>query len=379
MANDFSNVIKNSVLPNLIGVLRENAVMAKLVYNDFQNEVVNKNERISITKPVTFPTPQDISFTTANTPTNVIPTKSEVVMDQWKEHVFQLSDKEIQETMITGHTPKIMESAVVSLANGVDQYILNLAKQVYQFSGTAGTTPSAVSDYTLLRKAMNDALMPDYEGARKLVIDTAAEEKFNQLFYQANTMGNKDTIERGTLVNKYNMDIMMDQNVQYQTNGASTTATIGTCAAGASVCDISGATASDTITAGTLFTVAGVTQQFVVTADTATDGAGAAAALPFDPPAPVALTGLAITFIASHRMNIGFTQNAFGIAWRPIQNTEFVRDTNSIREMMVDPVSGVPLMIEYWRDPGTMQNKVAIRLAYGGVCMNPKEAVRFLG
>lgn len=355
--------------------------MARLVYNQFSNEVVDKNERISITRPVNLGDAVDINFSTANTPKNVVPEKVEIVMDQWKEQVIQLSDKEINETMISGHMPKVMESAMIGFANTVDKYILNFVKQVYQFSGTAGTTPATVAAYTGLRKRMNDALIDDARGKRKLIIDTAAEDKFNQLFYQSYVTGDNKTLSYGELVNKYNMDILMDQNVQTMTNGTSTGATVGTCAAAAKITNLTGAGAAATILPGMLFTVAGVgtTQQFVVTNTVTADGAGAVTGMTFEPAAPVALTGGTLTFIATHTMNIAFTDQAFALAWRPIQNTELVPNSNSIRAMMVEPVSGIPIMTEFWRDPGTMQNKFAIRAAYGGVCMNPKAAVRFLG
>lgn len=380
MANDLTALIKYSLLPNSLAALRENSIMAKLIWNNFENTVVEQNQKIRVARPTIAGDAVDINFTTANTPKNVTPDYVDITMDQWKEQVFQLSDKEIQETMVSGHLPRTMESMIVGMANTIDKAILNLGKQVYQFSGTAGTTPQTVAAYTALRKKMNDSLIPDNPGARKLVIDTAAEDKFNQLFYQAYVTGNARTLEDGELVRKYNMDIMMDQNVQTMTNGTSTGATIGTCAAGAKSCNLTAGGASATIKAGTLFTVAGVSQQFVVTANNTLDGTGATTTnMTFEPAAPVALTGLALTFIASHTMNLAFAYDAFAIAWRPLAQTELVPNSNSIRETMVDPISNIPMMIETWREPGTMQNKFAIRMAYGVACTSPERAVRFLG
>lgn len=381
MANDLSSLLKYNILPNSIAVLRENAKMARMVWNDFDESIVDRNQKISISIPADLGDAVDMNFTSGNTPKNITPTNVEVVMDQWKEQIFQLSDKELAESMVKGHLPAVIESAVKGMANTIDKALLNLGKDIYQFSGTAGTTPQTVAAYTGLRKAMNNFLIPDETGMRNLVIDTEAEDYFNQLFYNAQTVGQTATLESGALVRKFNMDIMMDQNVQYMTNGTSTAATFGTCAAGASSANLTGAGASATIKDGQLFTVAGISQQFVAVGDHTADGAGAVTGFTFDPPAPVALTGLAITFIASHRMNLAFARKAFAIAWRPISSIEAMpgQNVNSVRETMVDPVSGIPMTMEMWREPKTAQNLIAIRMAYGLVAADKRLAVRFLG
>jgi len=380
MANDTTNLLKHSLLPNAIGVLRENARMARLVWNDFRDEEVKQNQKVVINIPGDLGDPDDMNFTTENTAKNIAPLKAELSIDYWKEYIIAVTDKEIEESMISGHLPVVLEDAVKGLANSADKALLNLGKDVYNFSGTAGTTPQTVAAYTGLRKAMNDALIPDDIGARRLVIDTAAEEKYNQLFYNVQTVGNVATLENGALVRKFNMDIMMDQNVQYMTNGTATSGTIGTCLAGASTCDLTVGIA-ETIKKGQLFTAAGVTQQFVATADFTADGGGAIPAFTFAPAAPEALTGKAITFIASHRMNLAFTRKAFAIAWRPIASTQImgVMNTNSVRQTMIDPISGIPLTMEMWRDPGIGVNKIAMRQAFGVVTSDARRGVRFLG
>ena len=103
-----------------------------------------------VTPAVTHATNQDFS-----------PTKVQVALDQWKEASFQMSDKD-EDSVMSGVIPGQAAEAIKSLANGVDSFVLGLYTGVYNYGGTAGTTPFAtnLNAFKDARKWLNKSLAP---------------------------------------------------------------------------------------------------------------------------------------------------------------------------------------------------------------------------
>jgi hypothetical protein len=107
------------------------------------------------------------------------------------------------------------------------------------------------------------------------------------------------------------------------------------------------ATASGTIKVGDIFTVAGSTQQHVVTV-AATASATVAVAIGFNPAiAAAAATGAALTVVATaYTQNLAFHRDAFAWASRPLMDIPM---GGSQFMSVVDPLSGIALRLEVSR------------------------------
>src|SRR6476646_5866165 len=121
-------------------VLRENAIMPRLVNGDYAATLAAKGSTVDV--------PIASSVTTRDVEPGVVPPETDrptpktvpVSLDHYKEAPFVLTDKDISSMESdNNYLPRQLEEAGRALANDIDTSILNLYKQVYGFSGTAGT------------------------------------------------------------------------------------------------------------------------------------------------------------------------------------------------------------------------------------------------
>ncbi|MDJ0577253.1 MAG: hypothetical protein QNJ65_19105 [Xenococcaceae cyanobacterium MO_234.B1] len=103
-------------------------------------------------------------------------------------------------------------------------------------------------------------------------------------------------------------------------------------------------TGTGEIVVGDLFTVAGTTQQFVVTAVNGST-------IDYAPKAPDAFADNAtVTFVGDHAVNLAFHRDAIGLAVRSLQQNELELELGGRSMVMVDPVSQIPLRLEVTRE-----------------------------
>ena len=152
------------------------------------------------------------------------PTFVPIPLSQWKEAPFFLSDKDVKESM-DGVIPMQASSAISNLADGVDSYILNQYKGVYNWvteplatspAQTGIQVPFSNGKTTLANKAaqiLNENRCPKFE--RRAVLNPAAQaaaldiRAFQDLSWSGENYGIKD----GDLMNKLGFDWFMDQNI----------------------------------------------------------------------------------------------------------------------------------------------------------------------
>ena len=124
---------------------------------------------------------------------------------------------------------------------------------------------------------------------------------------------------------------------------------------------------------GDLFTVAGDTTQYVVTADL--NGPGL---LNYAPQNPVAFADdAAITVVADHAVNLAFHRDAIGLAIRPLANSQMELALGARIMTMTDPISGVPLRLEIRREHKRV--RYSIDALWGVELLRPECAARVLG
>jgi hypothetical protein len=211
---------------------------------------------------------------------------------------------------------QLIQPAMQAFSQNIDSRIANLYKDIPYRYGTAGTTPSAVTALTNVRKKLNDNKVPN--AGRNLVLNSAADAKLLELdtFTEVDKSGNTDGLVEARLGRKFGLDIYMDQNIKTHTAGAGTVLIdlVAGYAIGDTNIHVDGVTTA--LNVGDLLTIG--SNEYVVTV------AGALTTADQDITIyPALKTAVAdndsVTLIASHAANLAFHKNAFAMVSVPLE------------------------------------------------------------
>lgn len=384
MPNTLTELMQTQILPPALKVLREACRMPMLVHSDFSGAAVEHKAVIRIPGPQNAGDADDMPTAIAaggSSSTDLGDDKVDITMDQWKYKQFQMTDKEMAESVNNGILPSAAEAAVKSLANAVGNSLLELYKDIPYFFGDPSNSYARLADDIVgVRKVLEGNLCP--EDMRRLLIDIDTEANLLVAFKDADKTGTTQALRNAVLGTLFGFDVYKDQLIGSHTAGtfaAGTPAVNGDVDAGATTMDINGGSASETIKAGDVFTVAGVPGQYVFTADkTATTGAITGAT--FSPAAPTGgfPTTSVITIMGSHKPSLAFHKNAFALAMRNLMSDELQSENSSIAAQ-VDPVSGLSLRLETWREPKLATRYWRFDVLYGVKTLRPELAARLIG
>jgi hypothetical protein len=374
----------SAVIPTLYAkglmALRHNAVMPRLVTNDFGNEVRQKGEIIQIPLPSAIATAAVVPAAYAPDPGNIAPTTAQIPLDSWYEAAFVLSEKEMAQ-IVDGIMPIQASAAVEALATQVNASILALYTTVGNSTGTAGTTPFA-SDVTAATNAgaiLSQQLAPTTD--RKMVLNPTAYGQALALpaFYGALYGGNTDMVKEGYIGRKFGFDWAEDQSIPVSAAGALTGTVTANGAQAAGLTSISIATAASSSfapNAGNLIKFSGDNQTYSVQSGAAL-GASATGAFVIYPAKVVALAGgETVTITASATVNLAFHRQAFAFASRPLGRENLTMDTD-MSMSVPDPQSGLSLRLTIREE--FRRTRFAYDILWGVTSVRPQLACRVLG
>jgi hypothetical protein len=374
MANTLTP-LENLILARAVLHLRERAVMPRAVNSDFAAEAAQFSSTIDVQIPQKWSTQAVTPGTTPTTPVNAAPTTVKVSLDQWhKSDPFVLTDKDRKEIDTRNRfLPMQVEEAVIALANKVNTDIHAEYKGIYGAVGAAATTPfaSTAAAATDARKLLHKQLCP--RTPRHGVVDFDAEANMLALatFADAEKVGSAEVKIEGEVGRKYGIDWVADDAVATHTTGGGAGWLVNDAAhaIGATTLDID--TGSGDPVVGDIFTVAGDTQQYVVTAY-------AGGVITHAPAAKVALAdNAAITFVATHVANLAFHPMAIAFAMRPFTSDESEGGLGNRIGTVTDPQTGLSLRMEVSRQ--NKQTNWELDILYGVKLVRPELAVRILG
>lgn len=241
---------------------------------------------------------------------------------------------------------RFITPAIATVANAVDWDGLQLFKKIYSSTNvsTPGTSPTSITEYARAGVRLDEQAAP-MDGERYIVLCPDAQfaliSNLTTLFNPSADISTQ--YRKGTMGQVSGFQFRMDQNVGRLTCGTrdNTTPIVATTSSnGDTSISVSGLDASVTIEEGAVFTVAdcysvnpqsrarnSALQQFVVTAATSADGAGAATipvapAIYFSGPlqtvdsAPTAAKALVFvgTASTSYAQNLAYHRDAFCLA-----------------------------------------------------------------
>lgn len=378
MANSLSKVIPQLLAQGLMA-LREQAIMARLVNRGYEAMAGQKGSTITIPIPSAITATDVTPDKTPPTTADVSPTEVVLTLDQWKEAAFYLTDKDLMEVM-AGTIPLQASEAIKAIVNVIDAKIFSMYKGVYGYAGTAGTTPFAsdLTAYINARTVLFNQLAP--VGDRRAVLNGDAEGNALMLraFQDTSFGGGDGVIINGQIGKKVGADWYASQNVPTHTKGAAGTALLDDSAAravGIKALHMDGFTTKPS--AGDIFTIAGDTQTYTVVS--ATDLVGTDSDVTFEPGLKVAIPAVdgneAVTFKASHVVNMLFHRDAIAFGTRPLESE--AQGLGNIIQSAVDPVSGLTLRLEVSREH--KRTRYSFDVLYGVQLVRPQLACRIAG
>lgn len=378
--NDLSTLIPKILARGLLA-LRQEARMARLVNRAYETAAGKKGSTVTIpvsaAVAVTDVTP---AATPPSTPDTTI-TEKQIVVDQWKEAAFHISDKEATEVNAReDFLPLQAAEAIKAIANFVDGKIWAEYKKVYGFAGTPGTTPFATDTtaYTATRKVLNDQLAP--MDPRFMVINTDAEANALNLraFQDASFSGSIDGIVNGQINNKLGARWMMSQNAVSHVTGAATAGTIAVdngagYAAGLKTVHMDGYSVAPSV--GDILEFANHAGTYTVVSATAL--AGTDSDIVFEPGLREAVVdNEAVTFKASHDVNLLFHPMAFALVSKPFADEDSF-GLGRFFSAVDTEVSGLALRLEVSREH--KRTRFSYDILFGVATPRPELAARLAG
>jgi hypothetical protein len=358
------------------------------------SETIRKPNRFTVTSGAAY-SAQDV---TEDSVTLTIDTQKHVGFD------FLSSDLTLS---IDEFGDRYLKPAALALVNQVDIDGLALAaKKVANAVGTAGTTPAALLTYLQAMQKIQESAGPQDDNY-SYHINPAAQVKIvdalKGLFADQSELSKQ--YKRGIMGTAAGGEWYMSQNLYSHTSGqqGGTPLMNGSTASGASqvVTDGWTAAAANRLKAGDVFTIAavykvnpitkqstGVLQQFVVTADVASDGSGNATisispsiystgslqnvdALPADNAALTIVHGASAVTVSNLLMH----KEAFALAFAPLQRPEGV----DFAAVETDPDTGISLRVARQWDVSTDKFKTRVDVLYGWKELRPEWACQILG
>jgi len=221
------------------------------------------------------------------------------------------------------------------------------------------------------------------------VLDPAAEGNLMGLsqVQAANTRGDDTTMRTGQIGSVLGATWHVNQSVPTHTCGTLTDGTgmlalvnDASYTVGESTVNVDATSLSGAVAIGDIFTVAGDTQQYVITA-VGTASGNALAGMAFTPTSQVAWADNAqVTFKdgatsnPNHTPNLAFHPGAFGIAFARPEGESL----NPENEMVVtDEVSGIPIRVKVTEE--YYQRTYRLDVMYGVKTIRPEYAARIAG
>lgn len=355
--------------------------MASRVHLGYSEErkSFGKGQTISIRKPSTFSavdapdtTGQDLTTETVN-----------IVLDQWKEVKFKLTDQELaftQERIIDDH----IAPAAYALADNIDQSLTSLHTDIPWFHDLNADASIDVTDVLDPRQVLFDNNVPIQDSQfMHYMVDGTIEARFLGLsaFAQAQGAGIEgvNTQLRGTLGTRYGVEVFANQNVKTHTKGTVDDTALELNAAalqGATTVDLRAVDAgvAGTLVAGDSFVIAGNTQRYAVTAlNTADTNVFTAVAI-----TPALVQAYSeddtVTIRAdTHVANIMFHRNAFALVIAPLP--EIGNELGARIATVTDPTTGLSLRSRIFYEANTSEVRVALDVLYGIKTLDPNLAV----
>lgn len=380
MANTLTELVPK-ILTDAAIIYRNNSITANLVNRGYDSEFRKVGDTINVPS-FTAPSVQDVTpgRGNENTPSDITAANVAIQLTSWKEVKIQFTDLELKK-IEEGRPSEALEKSVIALADYVDAFILQ-DMGVKGFS-TAGTAASAFSDPATLvdaRTKLSNNNVPMRNRYSTINPTVAGAFIKDTNLSESDKFGGSEVLRDAIIGRLYGFEISETNNLTDFTGGTLTDGTnkaalVGTAGAavGATSIVMDETSLSGTVLEGDIFTIAGDTQEYVVTADAT--AAANAVTVSFQPPLKVATTdGDAITFKANYTAaGLAFQEDAYIFGSAPVK-IDFAG--GNIVESFTDPISGITFTYEVERVNKNTEHSLSI--LFGGEALKREGIVRLL-
>ncbi len=371
MANQMFSIkeLARLTLPRLL----ENLVFPNLCYRDLEQDITGRKlgDTIQIRKPVNlvahdFDPQQGVTNQQINEDTVDFTLNRIATVDVGIEALEGASSMETLEQVF-------IQPAAAALAEKINQEGLKLYQDIPYAVGTAGVTPSALSDFSAARKALNLNKAP--VSGRCAVWDAEADAAFTNLdaLVHADKAGMNEALREGSIGRVMGFDNYMSQGVNRHESGITTATAVkvnGSVIAGATTLSIDGTALEGKLMKGDILTIDG--KNYTVTEETAAASGNALNGVKVYPALPDIQDNTEVTVVASHTANLAFCPMAFAFATRPLVAPAGV-------ESYVTGFNGVNLRVVRGYDMQHKRELLSMDVLYGFKTLYPELAVRVLG
>lgn len=344
--------------------MRARSVLPRVVNHDYDPAPGTKMSSVTITIPSAITATDVVPGHTAPDTGPIAPTSVSLVVDQWKEAAFTLTDKDLMQVSM-GIIPSQADEAVKSIVVAMETHIWSKFVLKVPFeNGAAGTTPFAVSATTGLndmsvyinaRKALNQRDVPDDPRIAIINGDAAGNLLQGRQFIDAAWRGDTGGIINGAIGFKLGANWVEGNGVPTNTSTALTAGALtvnGVNAAGNASVSLAKATNPAPLLAGNTITIASgpAAGIYRVTADTTLIVGNTA--VPITPVLRGATGGgEVVTLLATAVQNVLFHRDAISFVTRPLaESTPPGGESLAAFDTIIDPVSGLVLRLELTRE-----------------------------
>ena len=207
MANTF--LTPDIIAREALMVLRNNAVMARLVHRDYSADFNGAvGDTITIRKPATFVANEyngSIDVQDANE------TSVSVVMDKLLDVSFAVTSKQMSMD-IADFSAQLLVPAMQAFNDKIDKMLIALeAEATSRHAHASGVI--APADLIAARKFLTEKAAPMADRRFVIGADAEADLLSNELFVSAEKVGDTAALKEASLGRKFGMDIYVDQNV----------------------------------------------------------------------------------------------------------------------------------------------------------------------
>ena len=361
--------IARQALPRLTSEL----VFPKLVYRDFSEAFCDVGDTVRVRRPTVYRA-EEFSEDTGVTYQDMREDAVDVTLDHLATVDVRASAVE-SATNLKDLNRVFVEPAAAALAEKINADGLALYADIAAHVGTAGVTPSALSDIAEARRALNAAKVP--QTGRVAVWDTEADAKLAQLpaIVNAEKSGSTAALREGSLGRVFGMDNYMSQAVCRHVSGL--TAAEGLCVKGAVTegaytLDLTGTALSGRLVKGDILTIGG--QDFCAAEDSAEASGNVITGARVTEALPAIADKTAVTVVGSHTANLAFHPMAFAYVTRPLIDP----DGQGVSSY-VTSYGGITLRVTKGYDQRYKRSTYSMDVLYGYKTVYPELAVRVLG
>lgn len=384
------NDIYYKILARGLRVLRTKSVMPRLVNMSYSNEAAQKGDTINIPDTASIGTRDVVPSNTAPAPVDSARRTIPLTLDTWRQSdPFYLTDKEMAEIdRNDSFMPQRVTECVEALASYVNAQIMSEYVGIYSYTGSVSDLPfssgaGGIRSATNARKVLAQNSAPNENRRGVLDFDEEAEAIALDAFRSADQIFSNAVVMSGEIGMKLGIGWVGAHGVPSHTTGATGTPLVDNGAGYSVPTDTS--LKSQTIhidglstlpVAGDLLSFAGHTQSYTVIA----------VSNPSLPDADITIApalkadiadGEALTFVASHKVNLVFHRDAFAYATRPLAGANQVLGTGHIVREIFDPETGLTLRLEVSRQH--KQTVWEFDILFGKKLVRPELAVRLIG